>query len=710
VSESAERSRRLGRMGVHLLASSRGYRTIAASAEVTAAEKSALEALVFGQSSDAGYLASLESEPAAFVRMLPAEGGAAGASGAVAIVPARIALTRVFAGRLDDAGRATLELRTLLLEPPDYERLVRSALAHAIRDDRLWDRRRFESGRTIDAAEALAHGAGSGASASTRGEGASTHGVGRDELLMMDAWLRVLESPQSTAVLADGAEARRAILSFLGVLSSADLARCRWGLRLLSLATEPHLATAPPTLDRGRRTVMPIDLRAEPAFESVRFLLRGAGSMDRLPFSEILRTGAARSHGDPRSHGATDAPARVRLAHGSDPGRAPFAARSRWTALLPMLVAIGLLALAVAIVAIVGISFWSSVPGAPEPVSGHDGLERPSRPSFDRTPRPRNDAAVEPPNRPGQPQATGQPKSSATGPAARPSSPPESDSGATAPKPVPVAPANTAPANTAPVNTTPANTAPAPGASPQDAPSTPPPSPTPAAPGESNPTPGGEQAPPTQTLTERIAEEREAARRAVDTLVERTHELQAALDGPSPDQRWGDPFDRWSAEHCQRVIAAFGEFDSALRLLPIVWNSEELVKITDARRAEDWSNCELFAKRVPLVAGGLECLTMIAEEPFRNAIVTRANALAALQRSRCQRTEIDAADARTRDLFKALRPFIGMGRRPDAATISGMSSRLRASISLGRDRCGDTLDPAEVRHIDELTRPPPPTP
>lgn len=89
----------------HVFGADRGYRTLAASSDVTPEVRRELEAFTFGQTHDAGYLDSLGRVPAYWSRPL--------ASG-------RRAITRVLNGEPDDQGRSTLLFITGVVDAREW--------------------------------------------------------------------------------------------------------------------------------------------------------------------------------------------------------------------------------------------------------------------------------------------------------------------------------------------------------------------------------------------------------------------------------------------------------------------------------------------------------------------------------------------------------------------------------------------------------------
>jgi hypothetical protein len=118
----------------HLFGSTDGYRTLARSPDVTDADDAALAALGFGSPRTEEEFALLERELCVAGRALPS---------------GRYAITRVFPGAPDVAGRRTIERRTLILEMREWEWLAGSDLWTTLRDERNWTREAFANGEEV---------------------------------------------------------------------------------------------------------------------------------------------------------------------------------------------------------------------------------------------------------------------------------------------------------------------------------------------------------------------------------------------------------------------------------------------------------------------------------------------------------------------------------------------------------------------------------
>ena len=119
----------------HLFGSVDGYRTMARAPGVTDAEDAALAALGFGSPRDEAEIDQLAGSPCIAARLLPS---------------GRYAITRLFPGARDVAGRSTIERRTLVLETADWSTIAAGDVAATLADDRNWTRAAFAGGQPIE--------------------------------------------------------------------------------------------------------------------------------------------------------------------------------------------------------------------------------------------------------------------------------------------------------------------------------------------------------------------------------------------------------------------------------------------------------------------------------------------------------------------------------------------------------------------------------
>ena len=124
----------MARADVHIVGSVSGYGTTAASAGVTESEKRELGCFQFGEAATADAIARLEHHAVMTGRPL--------ASG-------RFAISRMLPAGVDDAGRPTIEVISLLLSASGYESCAGSMQMLAS-DVGLWRRARTEVGAGIE--------------------------------------------------------------------------------------------------------------------------------------------------------------------------------------------------------------------------------------------------------------------------------------------------------------------------------------------------------------------------------------------------------------------------------------------------------------------------------------------------------------------------------------------------------------------------------
>lgn len=200
----------------HLFGSTDGYRTLARSPGVTDAEDVALAALGFGSPRTEEEFALLQRELCVAGRALP--GG-------------RYAITRVFVGAPDVAGRRTIERRTLILEMREWESLAGSDLCATLRDERNWTREAFADGEALhvrwhDTEDLM----------STPGEA---------ERRVFDALLQG-RTRHRCAVFPNSEPWTTAILRLPNLLPRHEATSLGWGVGLWSVPTGVALATLRP--------------------------------------------------------------------------------------------------------------------------------------------------------------------------------------------------------------------------------------------------------------------------------------------------------------------------------------------------------------------------------------------------------------------------------------------------------------------------------
>ena len=197
----------------HLFGSTDGYRTLARAPGVSDAEDAALAALGFGSPRTSEEFESLAASPCMAGRLLPS---------------GRYAITRLFVGQSDVAGRQTVERRTLVLSNETWMHLAGCDLWATLLDERNWTRDAFANGTPI-----------------------SVHAATSDDLLprageidqrAFDALLSAHEVGRCAALPME-ARFNQAILRLPALLPPEQSMALGWGIGLWSVPTGVWLAT-----------------------------------------------------------------------------------------------------------------------------------------------------------------------------------------------------------------------------------------------------------------------------------------------------------------------------------------------------------------------------------------------------------------------------------------------------------------------------------
>ena len=122
------------RADTHLMGSARGYGQLAASPGVTDAESATLGDIDIGQPAG-GRAERLATHIVAVCRTLPT---------------GRIALTRCVAGDLDDAGRPTIEFRSIVMDASKWVWPIRTGVGPLLRSNAFWGDSAFVQGKLIE--------------------------------------------------------------------------------------------------------------------------------------------------------------------------------------------------------------------------------------------------------------------------------------------------------------------------------------------------------------------------------------------------------------------------------------------------------------------------------------------------------------------------------------------------------------------------------
>ena len=202
------------RVSTHLFGSTDGYHTLAKSADVSEAEDHALSIFGFGSPKSQEEIDQLAQHPSVAGRLLP--GG-------------RFAITRLFPGEPDVAGRDTVERRTILFSAHDWKAVVRCDLESLLQDSHAFEREAFtnaaEHSVLVNDSEDL------------------LPSFGELERRLYDI---LLSTPRhnACALVADEPANRRGLLQLLKLLPGNEASQLSWGLGLFAATPGVRIATA----------------------------------------------------------------------------------------------------------------------------------------------------------------------------------------------------------------------------------------------------------------------------------------------------------------------------------------------------------------------------------------------------------------------------------------------------------------------------------
>lgn len=182
--------------GTHLLGSERGYSHLAASPDVSPAERAAITGLDVGLPAG-GRAERLEEYLVVVCRPLPS---------------GRVALTRCVAGGIDDVGRRTIQFRTLIFNLSEWVLETRHELPRLLTTPAIWKNQAFEQGAPL--------------AVSTDVFDRSPPSQSALALACM-----VRDGPRPVLLRADAAT-NGVLMSMVSRLSDADAGELRWGLGL----------------------------------------------------------------------------------------------------------------------------------------------------------------------------------------------------------------------------------------------------------------------------------------------------------------------------------------------------------------------------------------------------------------------------------------------------------------------------------------------
>ena len=207
---------------VHILGSRSGYTTLDATKALTSGERSELEVLSFGDATNEAAMRQLDSSAAMIGRRLKS---------------GRFAISRMLPGGKDDAGRPTIEVISLVLEPDAYTAIA-GALSDLAGDARIWR----------DAQDAVARGY------ELKVRSPTSVATDRRVLRAFDTWIAARK--HRGVGLLDTSDAA-GILGMISLLNPSDRLELRWGVGVLSISAPVDVCTfAPSTSMNGARQVV----------------------------------------------------------------------------------------------------------------------------------------------------------------------------------------------------------------------------------------------------------------------------------------------------------------------------------------------------------------------------------------------------------------------------------------------------------------------
>lgn len=201
-------------VSTHLFGSTDGYQTLAKSADVSEAEERALSIFGFGSPQSPQEIEQLRHRPSVAGKLLPS---------------GRFAITRLFPGGPDVAGRDTVERRSIIFSAQQWKSVVQCDLESLLADDHAFARDAFmnasaHSVQVRDSDDLLPH-------------------AGELERHVYDI---LLSTPRQNccSLLPDEAANRRALMRLLKLLPAQDACQLSWGLGLFAATPGVRIATA----------------------------------------------------------------------------------------------------------------------------------------------------------------------------------------------------------------------------------------------------------------------------------------------------------------------------------------------------------------------------------------------------------------------------------------------------------------------------------
>lgn len=184
----------------HIFGSHDGYGTRAKSAGVTPQEERDLTEFGYSDTYTHSHLTSLATIPSAYGRRLQS---------------GRFAVTRVFAGPMDIAGRTTLEFRSLILSAADYL-AVRKSLPALLKETKFWQGSHFRQDSGVRFTQ----------------PSSNRQDLGLEEWKLFDGWYKLQALGKAWLVVDESLS--DSVLALAAAIHEEDALSFAWGVRLLN--------------------------------------------------------------------------------------------------------------------------------------------------------------------------------------------------------------------------------------------------------------------------------------------------------------------------------------------------------------------------------------------------------------------------------------------------------------------------------------------
>ena len=208
-------------VSTHLFGSTDGYHTLTKSDDISAADDHALSIFGFGSPKSQAEIDQLPRHPSVAGRFLPS---------------GRFAITRLFPGQPDVAGRETVERRSIIFTAQDWKSVVRCNLELLVQSEHAFHREAFTN--------------------------TSAHAIeitDSEDLLPVAGELErrlydiLLSTPRKNAcaLIPDNDQNRRGLLKLLQLMSNTEASQLSWGLGLFAATPGVRIATASTSVAAG---------------------------------------------------------------------------------------------------------------------------------------------------------------------------------------------------------------------------------------------------------------------------------------------------------------------------------------------------------------------------------------------------------------------------------------------------------------------------